>query len=325
VGGVVRRLRSRYCWFGRGQDRAPNGFKGPAQDCMPVIQLVRVTGAVIAASLVVGGAPSIARAQRPAPGPSIDTLLATAGPGWTNGTSEHFRVYVERSAFSSRYLIEMLDSLERAWTSAADLIASPVTNASPVTVLVTASRTRFARLLPPTAKGVTTSLPAVGDLVVLVHNDSVRPYARHEVMHVVARRAWGHGSPFTGWVNEGLATYADGHCQGSTIMAVGRDILRQWPEVTVAEVADPSAALFSTNRARAYVLSATLVAYVWETAGRDAVRALWQAKDPRAVLGILTTGTGGDDPTPRWREWINQRAGSQIGLDSVAFQRDDCG
>jgi len=219
----------------------------------------------------------------------------------------------------------MLDSLERAWTSAADLIASPVTNASPVTVLVTASRTRFARLLPPTAKGVTTSLPAVGDLVVLVHNDSVRPYARHEVMHVVARRAWGHGSPFTGWVNEGLATYADGHCQGSTIMAVGRDILRQWPEVTVAEVADPSAALFSTNRARAYVLSATLVAYVWETAGRDAVRALWQAKDPRAVLGILTTGTGGDDPTPRWREWINQRAGSQICLDSVAFQRDDCG
>jgi len=87
--------------------------------------------------------------------------------------------------------------------------------------------------------------------------------------------------------------------------------------------ADTTASL--TNRARAYVLSATLVAYVWETAGRDAVRALWQAKDPRAVLGILTTGTGGDDPTPRWREWINQRAGSQIGLDSVAFQRDDCG
>jgi hypothetical protein len=257
---------------------------------------------------------------------NIDTLLASPGPRWTGAVSPHFRLYVERSPRSPVYAVAMRDTLERAWGAVIDLLHVPVADTSPITVFITASRTRFPRLLPADAKGFTISTPTIGDLVILVDNDSVRMKVRHEIMHVVVRRAWGSSSPFAGWVNEGLAGYADGRCQATSMIAAGRDILHRFPELTVRDVADPSMAMFTRDRANAYVLSAALVAFVWETRGRDAIRDLWQAKDPDAALrqlGVMGDSVG--DATRRWREWVAQRAGRDPQVDTAVFRRNDCG
>jgi len=256
----------------------------------------------------------------------IDTLLASPGPRWTPAVSPHFHLYVERSPRSPVYAVAMRDTLEQAWAAAIQLIHTPVSDTPPVTVFITSSRTRFPHLLPPEAKGYTISTPTVGDLVILVDNDSVRARSRHEIMHVVVRRAWGSASPFAGWVNEGLAGYADGRCQATTMIAAGRDILHYLPKVTIREVTDPVMAMFTTDRANAYVLSAALVAFVWETGGRDAVRELWRARDPNVVTRQLeSAGDSSSDATRRWREWVTHRAGSDPRIDTAAFHRNDCG
>lgn len=117
----------------------------------------------------------------------------------------------------------MLDSLEVAWTSAVALLASPVADEPRANVFVTATTTRFQ--VPPATKGATTRSSDGADVIILVRNDSVRAYVRHEVMHLVSRRAWGRPSASVAWLIEGLATFVDSTCQTSTINVAARDFL----------------------------------------------------------------------------------------------------
>jgi hypothetical protein len=252
--------------------------------------------------------------------PTLDALMHTPGPRWTNAKSRHFEIYHERPV-SEEARARMLDSLEVAWTGAVALLGATTIDETRTPVFVTRSRTRFGRLVPPAAKGLTTSLDDGRDVILLVHNDSVRAMTRHEVMHVVARRAWGLGRE--PWLIEGLATFADGRCQGSTIRAVGRDLLARRPSVIANDVLARFEPLRRSDRAAAYVLAGTLVDYLWAERGREGVRRIWQGSDTLSDVAVLP-GLGGG-LTAGWRAYVSRIAGASVGLDSVAFQRLGCG
>lgn len=250
----------------------------------------------------------------------LDTLLASAGPSWRLGQSKHFVVYVERD---NRFAIraEMLDSLETAWQSAVALLGAPVADGPRIPVLVTASRTRFPRLLDAQGKGLTTRMPEGGEIIILIRNDSVRAHTRHEVMHVVSQRAWGWGSPARTWLVEGLATFADGRCQTTSITAVARDLFRATPSVTAQDVAQGFVSLWRADRARAYILAGTLVGSLWEGRGREGVRRLWQGVDTLTATSRLDA----NDPTAVWHGYVMRHAATARSLDTTAFRRLGCG
>jgi hypothetical protein len=267
-------------------------------------------------------------AQASAPGglsssnPTLRSLLVSAGPAWMSAESRHFVVHVERRA-GAIAPAQMLDSLEAAWNGAVVMLGVPVGDSPRADVVVTASRTRFPRLLSPAAKGLTTRSPDGSEIVILVQNDSVRAYARHEVMHIVAWRAWGARGRTGAWLVEGLATFADPRCQASNITVVGRDLLRAQPSLTATEVTRDFLPLWQADRARAYVLAGTLVDYLWTSRGRDGVRRLWQGADSLeesamvpGLAGALTTG---------WRAHLARVAGNAPGLDTTMFRRLGCG
>jgi hypothetical protein len=229
-------------------------------------------------------------------------------------------IYVERdNRFATR--AEMLDSLETAWQSAVALLGAPVTDGPRIPVVVTASRTRFSRLLEPQGKGLTTQMPGGGEVIILVRNDSVRAYTRHEVMHVVSGRTWGWAGPAGGWLIEGLATFADGRCQTTSITAVAQDLFRATPSVTAQDVARDFASLHRADRARAYVLAGTLVGSLWELRGREGVRRLWQGVDTLPATRRLDAS----DPTAGWRGYVMRHAATAPSLDTAAFRRQGCG
>jgi hypothetical protein len=252
---------------------------------------------------------------------TLDTLVTTRGPAWLVRESPHFRVYRERPA-RERDVIALLDSLEDAWRHAATLLDARVADTPQVTVLVTRSRTRFAGIVGPAAKGLTTHLTNGGDVIVLVQNDSVRAYTRHEVMHLLASRAWGKGvAPI--WLSEGLATFADGRCQRSTILAVARDLLRARPTLTATALQHDFVDLWRSDRYAAYVLAGSLVEYLWASHGHDGVRRLWQGRDTLQEGSVLP-GAGGA-LTREWRAHVTRAAREAPGLDSAAFSRAGCG
>lgn len=222
----------------------------------------------------------------------------------------------------------IVNSLEAAWTYDTKLIGSPVPDAPPVAVFVTASRTRFSSVIPPHVKGLTMRMQTGEDFVILVHNDSVRAYSRHEVMHLVSFRAWGFPGPSATWLVEGVATFADGRCQGTTINAVARDILSQANAPTMQDVTHKFFDLMLDDRARAYVLAGTLTGYLWETRGVGAVKALWQGKDTLTALPTRVGSVGGAflvDPAEAWRSYVRHAADTAAGISAASLRRFGCG
>ena len=217
----------------------------------------------------------------------------------------------------------MLDSLETAWERAIDLLGGSNANGAQAEVFVTASRTRFSGLVTSEARGLTTRLPRTGEVVVLIRNDSVRAYVQHEIMHVASYAAWGPPQPGLAWLVEGLATFADGRCQNSTLQAVGRDLLATRSDMTALKILDHFIDLWQAERAASYVLSGTLVDYLWRSRGRLGVRRIWQGLDTLVDIGPWP-GAGGE-LTAAWRQYVAQAAGTTPGIDLESLQRAGCG
>jgi len=279
---------------------------------------------IVAYLLAIGSIPARAQGDVRPLNPvrlTLESLLRTRGPDWVRHESPHFWIFAERPIREGE-LARVADSLESAWRHAESLLEQPIDDQPRATVLLTRSRTRFAGVVPVQGKGLWTRLPADGDVILLVRNDSVRAHTRHEVMHLVAFRAWG-SQRGEWWLTEGLATFADGTCQHTTIAVVGRDLMRARPTLTATELQHRFTELWRADRAMAYVLAGTLVDYLWTTRGREGVRRLWQGSDSLDEQSVLP-GAGGE-LTRGWRAHVERTAAQTPGLDSARFRRLGCG
>lgn len=293
---------------------------------MPSLRVIVATTLVGVSTLA--GAPRI-EAQAPSVAEKLaaidlDVMRTSAGAPFRRFQSRHFELYAE---YGEPTASRMLDSLEEALTHAYAFLGAPMNDPAPITVFVTASRTRFPLVLTPTNKGARVKRADGRDVIVLVVNDSVRSYARHEVMHVVGFRAWGGQRVPPEWMAEGLATYADGLCQGVPIVAVARDLLRQSPTLTVAELTQQFRARTDVDRHGSYVLAASLIDYLWQTRGRDGFKRIWQGIDslPTGADSRLGFGTADATLTRAWRAHVERVAAMRTGLSPTALQRFGCG
>ena len=251
----------------------------------------------------------------------LDTLRQTAGPSWRRGESRHFVVYREQPV-TANSLSSTIDSLEAAWAAATSLLGQAPPELPRAHVFITASRTRFAGFVPLEAKGLTTRLRSGEDVIVFVQNDSVRLYARHEVMHLVSLQAWGWPGP-RAWLIEGLATFADGQCQSSTVLAVGRDLLNARPLLRMHDVIENFVEMHRKEQATAYVLAGSFVDYLWSSRGRDGFHKLWIGRDSLTDVGLLPGMAG--ELTAAWRAHVVRKAGTTPGVTPSAFLRAGCG
>jgi hypothetical protein len=72
------------------------------------------------------------------------------------------------------------------------------------------------------------------------------------------------------------------------------------------------------------VLGASLIEFLWQSGGRDAVRRLWQHGEwPRDVTRGVSPRPSG--LTSRWRSYVLRTAGTRSGLDAERLRRNGCG
>ena len=245
-------------------------------------------------------------------------LLQTAGPGWDSASSHHFLVYAERGERPRYDIRALIDSLETAWRDGLVIVESPVPDLPRITVLVTRSRHRFRPTMSPTNKGIAIAAESDGETILLVQNDSVRLYARHEVMHVLSRRAWGASQHW--WVMEGIAVVADGRCLGSSSMALARDLLRAKPDLTSGVFAKSFSALVREDLASAYGLAGSLVSFLLARGGVPLVRQAWalgaDMLDLRATSDLTRTN---------WRTYVEWATVGQPSIRPDSLARFGCG
>lgn len=272
----------------------------------------------------------LATAQAPEGTRIVDHLRETPGPPWRTSSSAHFHLHVEQHPWLEANATGLLDSLELAWTNAVARIGDPAIE-EPIAVFVTTSRTRLGPYAGPRARAVAMASRADGNVIIFAHNDTVRAFTRHEVMHIVAAHRWGRVAPGRSWLVEGLATWADGRCRDASIYAVARDQLALRPLLTARELVTQWDRLRDEKRDVAYALAASLVDFLWETRGREFVRHVWRgiedplARSPLAELAAPGSAFGAADITNAWRDHVKRRAGNQPGVDPAIFARFGCG
>jgi len=144
--------------------------------------------------------------------------------------------------------------------------------------------------------------------------DDGRSPDRHEVMHVAAAVAWGIPAAPWEWINEGLATYAPGECAGAGIHSLASALAESGS-------ADPLHRLIHEFRqldeVSAYLQSASVVGYIREVFGIEALRSIWQHGP--VVLPVVT-GMSLDELERGWRAFLSQTPAASRALETVHTQ-----
>lgn len=155
--------------------------------------------------------------------------------------------------------------------------------------------------------------------VFLVTNPTWRAFARHEMMHVLAHHLWGPAAEPSAWISEGLAQFADGRCAGYSNHAVARAIVEAQGAIPLDTLAQRFREFDDLS---AYLEAASMVGWIYESRGRDAVKEAWTSG-----LGGLTArlGMSAGEITSAWREWVEHAAARVPGADVAAIQDRGCG
>lgn len=215
---------------------------------------------------------------------------------WRTETRPNLRVHVDRSVADVRTADRLADETMTALEDVLRLLGAA---AHPMLdVFYVSSRERVEALTGRPARGL--AYPGF-DTVVLVSEPGWRPFARHELTHVLAYRSWGQPGHVS--ANEGVATLAEAGCAGTPL----RSWAKAWSEAgTLPSVAELVDRFTSIDELTANVSAAAYFDFVRERAGVAGLRRAWS----RGVGSVPEmAGLGGTDDVERaWREWLDGAA-----------------
>ncbi|NVK29310.1 MAG: hypothetical protein HWE14_14750 [Flavobacteriia bacterium] len=112
------------------------------------------------------------------------------------------------------------------------------------------------------------------------------PPIKHEMMHMISCTSWGYPHGTLTWMNEGLATYAQGSCNGHSIEEIYRYMLEHDHLYSPQEFVGTY--FYELDEIIGYHQAGYYTQYIKETFGIEKLRELWQADMMRfeEVLGI---------------------------------------
>ena len=207
--------------------------------------------------------------------PSPAELIGERGFRWGTDSSRHFVVRIDQSSAASGRSQLVLFQLDRSRSRVLKLLELPDT-VSPIHVFVVGSRERMDDLVGRTTNGI--AFPQ-SRLIVLVTAADWSASATHELFHVLAAQAWGPGPT---WLNEGMAVFADGQWQGSPIDQIARKRVDEGKTVSLKRLQED---FRDIDEELSYPLAASLVSYIHQHYGLDAIRSLWQDEKTAQLRG----------------------------------------
>lgn len=276
---------------------------------------------------------ALAAARPPAPSPraprewpasvsqaKIDSVFAAArdarartraGFRWSMRRSPHFVILSEPNTLSSADLDSITTAAERARAGDLALLGARGP-AAPTNLYLVASRARMSDLIGLPVGG----FGGGGDAAQFVASPGELPPLRHELMHLLARTAW--GQPWRRWVDEGIATSAPGSCDGYDLHELVNDLQRRREAVPIATMEEDYG---TVSDLVTYVEGGSFAQFVAERFGKDALHDLWS----RGLAGL--TGRTGMDAAAlesAWQARIAEPRYQRRRVDWNAIRQHGC-
>ena len=188
---------------------------------------------------------------------------------WARADTAHFRIYVEDGPDANARLRRLGAAAETALADVRAFVGrrSPTGRQS---LFFVDSRERMRPLLGSTPGGF--AVPHEDVAFFTAPRDGAAPPLRHELAHLEAWETFGERRE--AWTDEGLATAAVGRCDVYTLADTAAAIVREGRAVPLTTLA---ADFHRLDDVDAYLQAASVMAFVRERWGLDAVAALWRA------------------------------------------------
>ncbi len=214
------------------------------------------------------------------PTPRLLRLLAHPAFAWRSIDTRRGRIHYEADGYARDNLGVIAAGLEEAVDRALEVIGEPAYDRG-IRLLVTDSRDDMEALIGIRPKGIAM---AVDDTILLVFNERIRPYLRHEVFHIVSIRLWGEPPA---WLREGSAFFADGRCLDYPDAAdlLAAYLMRRQMLIPVADLVQGFDQHTRRNDMITYIESGSLFGYLLNTFGREAVKRMWSGEELVKLLG----------------------------------------
>ena len=136
--------------------------------------------------------------------------------------------------------------------------------------------------------------------ILVVTNPDWRGFERHELMHVIAHKAWGPAAQPSAWIEEGFAQYADGRCGGYDLDSVAHAFVQQNGAVPFTTLVERFRELDDLT---AYLQASSMIGWLVRSHSVSSVRDVWQrgvvALPPAAADGVSLVATWQDDIAAR--------------------------
>lgn len=255
-------------------------------------------------------------------GAAARELLAHPEFSWRTAMAPHARLHTHAGSRVEEILPSLADSIEAARLVALRTLGeADVPGERLMELFLVDTREDMRRLAGRPIGG----FAQPGELTAaFVAGPGYRPFLRHELTHALAAVRWGPMRSGN-WLTEGLATFAEGPCQGHSVDALAAGYLAAGEIPPLRELADRYREF---SELPANMSAASVVGFLSRERGIAAVRDLWTGTVPgvrteaRAGVAPHPLGVEGDSLERVWRQSLARVAPAR--LDSARLRRDGC-
>lgn len=280
---------------------------------------MRPHSSLLVASLVTSLGASLS-AQAPVARASATAAAAATGARardefrWVLTKSPHFRIHTLPGSWAAGRVDSLAASAESALAADLSLLGA-VDYRRTISLSFVDDRDAMRRLVGMPYGG----MAQLGrDSAYFVANAAVRPALRHELMHLVAYELWEVPAEPASWIVEGLATYAARGCRGRDFHAVAATLADEGRLASLRVLVEDFA---SVSDIVSYLEGASLVQFVRERYGMEAVRALWARG---LAEGTRRFGTTPGALEAAWRDRLAAVPAGERGVDWAAIRAHGC-
>lgn len=204
-------------------------------------------------------------------GPLVDTILNHSNIKFNKLEKDNLTFYYESDPFFKKNMTNLVDDAIQAKNHCVRLLGNKQISYR-LKVIYFSDREKLRPFLNIAPKGY--ALPDAYTLLIAT-NDSTRAYHTHELMHIVSINQFGgYAAEPTGWIQEGIAVYADNPCMTYPIHAIAANMLYTNKLV-------PLDSLFHQFRSLpemvGYLQAGSVVQFFVEHYGLGKFEALWSA------------------------------------------------
>lgn len=186
-------------------------------------------------------------------------------------TYKHFKIYFGHDSYSSANQSEIKKKLDEAFSRILEVLGLDVYPYG-IYLVVVDSEERMKDLIGTHVKG----FASLGnDLAFFVYNDSIRPYFKHEIFHLISSELWGRAS--SRMLKEGGAVYTDGEClYNDAIPQINSYMYRTNKFYPLTGLINNFNELAHKNDLAVYLQSASVFQFLYENYGLEKIRLLWK-------------------------------------------------